>query len=52
MTMKTLLLSILLFCTQSAFADFAKGLDAYFKGDFATAFKEWQPFAEQGDAEA
>jgi TPR repeat protein len=45
---KILLLLILLFCTQPAFADFAKGLDAAQKGDFATALKEWQPLAEQG----
>ena len=51
-TMKTLLLSILLFCTQPAFADLAKGLDAAQKGDFATALKEWQPLAEQGNAVA
>ena len=50
--MKTLLLSILLFCTQPAFADLAKGLDAAQKGDFATALKEWQPLAEQGYAYA
>jgi uncharacterized protein len=32
--------------------DFAKGLAAYETGDFATALKEWQPLAEQGDASA
>ena len=31
-------------------ADFQAGLAAYNKGDFATALKEWQPLAEQGDA--
>jgi TPR repeat protein len=34
----------------SAFADFQAGLDAYNRGDFATALKEWQPLAEQGEA--
>ena len=33
-------------------ADFQKGLDAYEKGDYATALREWQPLAEQGDATA
>ena len=33
-------------------ADFQKGLDAYGKGDYATALKEWRPFAEQGHADA
>jgi TPR repeat protein len=33
-----------------AAADFATGLAAYQKGDYATAAKEWMPLAEQGDA--
>jgi len=33
-------------------ADFAKGLNAYQMGDYATAFEEWIPLAEQGDASA
>jgi TPR repeat protein len=33
-------------------ADFARGLDAYQTGDFATALKEWAPLAEQGNASA
>mgnify|MGYP000713295099 CR=1 FL=1 len=33
-------------------ADFQKGLDAYDRGDYATALREWTPFAEQGIAEA
>ena len=32
--------------------DYAKGLAAAQSGDFATALKEWQPLAEQGDAYA
>ena len=35
-----------------AAADYQKGLDAARKGDFATAFREWKPLAEQGDAVA
>jgi TPR repeat protein len=33
-------------------ADFKTGLDAYQKGDFTTAAKEWRPLAEQGEPEA
>ena len=33
-------------------ADFDKGLAAVKRGDFATAFKEWKPLAEQGNADA
>jgi hypothetical protein len=33
-------------------ADFHKGLDAYNRGDYATALREWKPLAEQGDAYA
>jgi hypothetical protein len=32
--------------------DFLKGLAAYARGDYATALREWTPFAEQGDANA
>ena len=33
-------------------ADFQAGLEAYKRGDYATALKEWRPLAEQGDADA
>jgi hypothetical protein len=33
-------------------ADFQAGKDAYDQGDYATAFKEMRPLAEQGDAAA
>ena len=33
-------------------ADFDKGMEAYDKGDYATALKEWRPLAEQGHAKA
>ena len=33
-------------------ADLQAGWDAYDQGDYATALKEWQPLAEQGDARA
>jgi len=31
-------------------ADFNKGVDAYERGDYATALREMTPFAEQGNA--
>ena len=36
----------------SAFADFYDGWEAYTKGNYKTALKEWLPISEQGDAEA
>jgi len=33
-------------------ADFEAGAEAYLRGDYATALKEWRPLAEQGDAAA
>ena len=33
-------------------ADFQKGLDAVKRGDYATALREWEPLAEQGNASA
>ena len=35
---------------ESWSADFQKATDAYNRGDYATALREWTPFAEQGDA--
>lgn len=32
-----------------ALADFQAGLDAYQKGDYVTAAKEWRPLADSGD---
>jgi hypothetical protein len=32
--------------------DLQKGFDAYNRGDYATALREWTPLAEQGDADA
>ena len=29
-------------------ADFNKGFEAYNRGDYATALREWKPLAEQG----
>lgn len=44
-----LTLSLVAISISSA-ADFAAGMDAYKKGDYVTAAKEWRPLAEQGDA--
>ena len=33
-------------------ADHEAGVEAYDRGDYATALKEWQPLAEQGKADA
>ena len=35
-----------------ASADFQKGFDAYERGDYATALREFRPLAEQGNASA
>jgi TPR repeat protein len=37
---------------MSVSQDFQKGVDAWDRGDFATALREWKPLAEQGDAVA
>ena len=42
----------LLFSAGSAWADFDDGVAAYQRGDYATAFQEWLPLAEQGDVGA
>jgi uncharacterized protein len=36
----------------AARADFQDGMDAYDRGDYATAVQEWRPLAEQGVARA
>ena len=33
-------------------ADFETGNDAYDRGDYASALREWRPLAKQGDAYA
>src|SRR5260370_16457218 len=53
LTMRSLLwfltLSLVTISSSSA-ADFATGLNAYKKGDYITAAKEWRPLADQGDS--
>jgi TPR repeat protein len=43
---------VCLFVFAAFAADFKTGLDAYNRGDFATALQEWQPIAEKGDPHA
>ena len=46
-------LSLAMGTVSGAFAqDYKKGAEAYKKGDFATALREWRPLAEKGDAGA
>jgi TPR repeat protein len=47
---KKLVLALALLSVPSLAADFQAGLDAYNRGDFAAAMKEWQALAEQGEA--
>ena len=39
-------------CIQALAADFQTGLEAYKRGYFAAALREWRPLAEEGHAEA
>ena len=47
----TLVLSIICL-TVPAWADFETGMDAYERGNYATALSEWRPLAEEGNAQA
>jgi len=52
--MRTLfaVLLVAMLATHANAQNFKTGLDAYDRGDFETALKEWQPLAERGDARA
>ncbi len=52
--MKRLVLAVgvLLLTSLPVEADYQAGLDAYDRGDYATALREWRPLAEQGNADA
>ncbi len=52
--MKRLVLTvaILIGLAAPAWADLKSGGDAYNRGDYAAAIREWTPFAEQGDVNA
>ena len=57
MKLKKILISLLLSIgligtTCLAYADFNDGWTAYSKEDYKTAFKEWRPLAEKGDAKS
>jgi uncharacterized protein len=43
---------LLIFTVLTALADFQAGLNAYQKGDYVGAAKEWRPEAEEGDPNA
>ncbi len=43
---------LLVVLATPAWAGFDEGLAAYDRGDYATAFEEWLPIAEQGDPRA
>ena len=45
----TLMPLVALVAVFPALADFRAGLDAFQKGDYTTAAKEWRPEAEEGD---
>ena len=44
--------AMLLLVTAPALADVKTGVDAWGRGDFAAAVKEWQPAADKGDPDA
>jgi uncharacterized membrane protein YidH (DUF202 family) len=45
------IVSLTLLISNYALANFQDGLNAYNKQDYATALKEWQPLAKQGNAD-
>ncbi len=44
-----LLVLLVIYPDNSAWSDFDAGLQAYERGDYKTALKEWRPAAEKGD---
>ena len=49
---KLLLFMLVLLWSSVAAADFRAGVEAYKRGDYATAYKEWLPLADQEHANA
>ena len=49
-TKQFLVMTFLLFGMGSGavYADYQAGFDAYYKGDYVTAMREWKPLAEAG----
>ena len=52
MRMVGFLLSGVLLWPLLAAADYESGYAAYWRGDYRSAYREWRPLAEQGDAQA
>jgi len=50
--MTKILISLLMMAAAVLAADFAAGLTAWQKGDYAAALNEWRPLAEQGSRDA
>lgn len=50
--MKKIILILTLTLSLNLFADFEDGLDALDNGDYKTAYKEFLPLANNGDADA
>ena len=50
--MKKLIVALLLVFPLVAAADFAVGMEACQRGDYATALREWRPLAEAGNVDA
>ena len=48
--MKKLILVLVLLWPVMGLADFDAGKDAYQRGDYAMAMREWRPLAEAGNA--
>ena len=48
----SIVVGLVFMLTTTTWADFQAGLDAYERGDYHTAMKEWRPLAEQGLAAA
>jgi uncharacterized protein len=49
----TIVLGLSFMCLAApAWANYEAGLDAYRRGDYPIALREWQPLAKQGDARA
>jgi len=51
-TATVMLAVVVVFVAVPACTDFDPGMEAYERGDYATALKEWRPLAEQGIARA
>ena len=48
----SIFVGLVLMLATPVLADVQAGRDAYNRGDYDTALKEWRPLAERGDAQA